>query len=437
MVLTRIYADSVPYTMRINMLAAAAIEVHRAFGAMECYWLPHYRPLSERLWDWLRESLMGHESPMAEDGRNLQDKLHYLFYALHEVLDKDYRPAEKPVKLMQFLERAPLIETEGGWRKEHSEYNRVLEFSAIVIRALDELPPDVHDNLPQMRKDMCALNGAAIGRKLYLQATIDRLLGEAGYVAVGTTTNFWTARIAVLFCYCHRYPRTLACGVFFFVFVVVVTTTASVLGANFSRVSCIHDNTVGSTSHVTTQRATSTNGIPDGNCLPAGKVVSGGALPKLTKKGLDHWRERRAIHTDSSSEEPSTGEEEEEGTKEGIYQVHNISSHDSLQRQKMASLEQYQELVNAIQGITAELQSIMVENTDLKADNAALRQQIIQREDVRGDLPPMQLPCGKYEGNPKRIKEFLDACRVYFTFHPKMYEFDQAKVGFLVSNLGG
>ncbi|XP_069486188.1 protein LDOC1-like [Ambystoma mexicanum] len=96
----------------------------------------------------------------------------------------------------------------------------------------------------------------------------------------------------------------------------------------------------------------------------------------------------------------------------------------------MASLEQYQELVAALQGLTIEVQA-------LKTENAALRQQVVLRRDDQGDLPPMPLTFGKYDGYPGGLKEFLDACQVHFIFRPYAFETARARVGFLITNLTG
>ncbi|XP_069470070.1 protein LDOC1-like [Ambystoma mexicanum] len=96
----------------------------------------------------------------------------------------------------------------------------------------------------------------------------------------------------------------------------------------------------------------------------------------------------------------------------------------------MASLEQYQELVAAIQNLTAEVQSLRAENIDL-------RQQVVLRRDDHGDRPTMPLSFGKYDGHPGGLKDFLDASKVYFTFRPHAYETSRSKVGFIIANLSG
>ncbi|XP_069482577.1 protein LDOC1-like [Ambystoma mexicanum] len=96
----------------------------------------------------------------------------------------------------------------------------------------------------------------------------------------------------------------------------------------------------------------------------------------------------------------------------------------------MASPEQFQELVTAVQGINVELQNI-------KAENAALRQMVSTRESRESDLLPMALTLGKYGGTSKRLKEFLEDCAVYFAFLPHTYAKDHTKVGFMISNMTG
>ncbi|XP_069498679.1 protein LDOC1-like [Ambystoma mexicanum] len=96
----------------------------------------------------------------------------------------------------------------------------------------------------------------------------------------------------------------------------------------------------------------------------------------------------------------------------------------------MASLEQYQELVAATQNLTVQVQA-------LRTENVALRQQVVLHRDDHGDLPPMSLSFGKYDGHPGGLKDFLDACKVYFTFRPHAYETARARFGFIIANLSG
>ncbi|XP_069476318.1 protein LDOC1-like [Ambystoma mexicanum] len=96
----------------------------------------------------------------------------------------------------------------------------------------------------------------------------------------------------------------------------------------------------------------------------------------------------------------------------------------------MATPEQLQELIQAVQGMNVELQNV-------KAENAALRQMITARESRETDLPPMSLSSGKYDGSPKRLKEFLESCAIYFAFRPHTFASAHTKVGFVISNLTG
>ncbi|XP_069498731.1 protein LDOC1-like [Ambystoma mexicanum] len=96
----------------------------------------------------------------------------------------------------------------------------------------------------------------------------------------------------------------------------------------------------------------------------------------------------------------------------------------------MATTEQVQELLAAVQGLSLEVQG-------LKTENAVLRQMVFARQDRSMDLPSMGLASGKCDGSPKRIKEFIEACKVHFTFWPSTYAMDQACVGFMVSNITG
>ncbi|XP_069470004.1 protein LDOC1-like [Ambystoma mexicanum] len=96
----------------------------------------------------------------------------------------------------------------------------------------------------------------------------------------------------------------------------------------------------------------------------------------------------------------------------------------------MATPEQIQELVAAVQAMNVELQNV-------KADDAVLRQMVSARETRDSDLAPMALSSGKFDGTPKRLKEFLEACSIYFAFRPQLFSNDHTKVGFMVSNMTG
>ncbi|XP_069502475.1 protein LDOC1-like [Ambystoma mexicanum] len=93
----------------------------------------------------------------------------------------------------------------------------------------------------------------------------------------------------------------------------------------------------------------------------------------------------------------------------------------------MATAEQVQELITAVQELLAELQTV-------KAKNDVLKHMVMAR-DQSTDLLPMDLATGKYDGSPKKLKEFINTCIVYFTFRTTSYVTDQARVGFMVSNM--
>ncbi|XP_069486061.1 protein LDOC1-like [Ambystoma mexicanum] len=95
----------------------------------------------------------------------------------------------------------------------------------------------------------------------------------------------------------------------------------------------------------------------------------------------------------------------------------------------MATAEQLQELVAAVQNLSMEVQN-------LKTDNNMLKQMVSTRDPRHADLPPMALASGKFDGTPKRLK-FLDACSSHFTFRANTYTTDHARVGFVISNRMG
>ncbi|XP_069468427.1 protein LDOC1-like [Ambystoma mexicanum] len=105
---------------------------------------------------------------------------------------------------------------------------------------------------------------------------------------------------------------------------------------------------------------------------------------------------------------------------------------DRLQRQKdMAMPEQIQELLGAVQGLSQEMQN-------LKNENMILKQMVTTWEQPpNAELPPMPCSLGKFNGTSKKVKEFLDACTVHFTFRPTTFASNQAKVGYLISNMTG
>ncbi|XP_069461249.1 protein LDOC1-like [Ambystoma mexicanum] len=92
--------------------------------------------------------------------------------------------------------------------------------------------------------------------------------------------------------------------------------------------------------------------------------------------------------------------------------------------------EQVQELVAAVQGFTMEVRT-------LKAENSVLRQVVSARDPPPTDIPPMALSSGKFDGAPKKLKEFIEACMIHFAFRHHAYAAEQSRVGFMVSNMTG
>ncbi|XP_069476335.1 protein LDOC1-like [Ambystoma mexicanum] len=89
--------------------------------------------------------------------------------------------------------------------------------------------------------------------------------------------------------------------------------------------------------------------------------------------------------------------------------------------------QQMQQLMAAMQSMSLEMQS-------LKQDNAQLKQQFARDF---SETPPVTLSTGKYDGDPHRLKEFLDSCTIQFTFKSRFFPTDKDKVGFLISHLTG
>ncbi|XP_069492316.1 protein LDOC1-like [Ambystoma mexicanum] len=102
----------------------------------------------------------------------------------------------------------------------------------------------------------------------------------------------------------------------------------------------------------------------------------------------------------------------------------------------MATPEQIQELVSAVQSLNLEVRNLSQEVQNLKVENNVLRQLVSDRE-THSDLPSMPLSVGKFDGTPKSLKEFIEACNVYFAFRPVAYSSGLSKVGFAVSNMSG
>ncbi|XP_069494375.1 protein LDOC1-like [Ambystoma mexicanum] len=114
----------------------------------------------------------------------------------------------------------------------------------------------------------------------------------------------------------------------------------------------------------------------------------------------------------------------------------------------MATPEQIQELVGAIQKLSQEVQTLKVENQtlqqisqevqNLKAENVVLKQLMTTRENQQSpELPSMPLSSWKFDGSSKKVKEFLDSCKLYFMYRPILFATSKARVGFMVSNMVG
>ncbi|XP_069495556.1 protein LDOC1-like [Ambystoma mexicanum] len=103
----------------------------------------------------------------------------------------------------------------------------------------------------------------------------------------------------------------------------------------------------------------------------------------------------------------------------------------------MATAEQVQELVAAVQSLNLEVRNLNQEMQQIKAENTVLRQIVADRELRSTDLPPMPLSSGRFDGSATHLKEFLEACNVQFTFRPSTFSTDLSKVGLVISNLTG
>ncbi|XP_069463361.1 protein LDOC1-like [Ambystoma mexicanum] len=103
----------------------------------------------------------------------------------------------------------------------------------------------------------------------------------------------------------------------------------------------------------------------------------------------------------------------------------------------MATSEQVQELVTAVQSLNLEVRNLNQEVQNLKVQNNLLRQLVANRETPSLDIPTMPLSVGKFDGTPKLLKEFIDACNVHSAFRPTAFSTGLNKVGYAVSNLTG
>ncbi|XP_069478192.1 protein LDOC1-like [Ambystoma mexicanum] len=96
----------------------------------------------------------------------------------------------------------------------------------------------------------------------------------------------------------------------------------------------------------------------------------------------------------------------------------------------MATPQQIQELVAAVQTLNLEVQA-------LKTDNAALQQRVTAREQQTTDLPHLPLGSGKFNGSERKVKEFLEACNIHFAFRKGAFASDHAKGDFMITHMTG
>ncbi|XP_069468212.1 protein LDOC1-like [Ambystoma mexicanum] len=93
------------------------------------------------------------------------------------------------------------------------------------------------------------------------------------------------------------------------------------------------------------------------------------------------------------------------------------------------TMEQIKQLVTAVQSLTQEVQT-------LKQENFTLKQQMV-RPPSAGEIPHSPLPSRKYDRNSHKLKEFLEACIVQFSFKAAYFQSDRDKVGHFIANLFG
>ncbi|XP_069497935.1 protein LDOC1-like [Ambystoma mexicanum] len=103
----------------------------------------------------------------------------------------------------------------------------------------------------------------------------------------------------------------------------------------------------------------------------------------------------------------------------------------------MATPEQIQELVAAVQSLNVEVRNLNQEVQNLRIENNVLHQLVANREPRNSDLPTLPLASGKFDGTPKALKEFIEACNVHFAFRPNTFATGLSKVGYVISNLTG
>ncbi|XP_069495563.1 protein LDOC1-like [Ambystoma mexicanum] len=104
--------------------------------------------------------------------------------------------------------------------------------------------------------------------------------------------------------------------------------------------------------------------------------------------------------------------------------------------------QQIQQLIAAVQSLTTEVQQLKQENASLRQQQQKAIQQIAQQAAVYHiphcvEVPSGPLPGGQFDGNPPKVKEFLDACAVKFTFKANFFHTDRDRVGYMVSQMTG
>ncbi|XP_069486195.1 protein LDOC1-like [Ambystoma mexicanum] len=104
--------------------------------------------------------------------------------------------------------------------------------------------------------------------------------------------------------------------------------------------------------------------------------------------------------------------------------------------------QQIQQLIAAVQSLTNEVQQLQQDNTSLRQQQQHASQQIAQQANISriphcSEVPPGPLPGGQFDGNPHRVKEFLEACAVQFAFKEHFFHTDRDRVGYMVSQMVG
>ncbi|XP_069502693.1 protein LDOC1-like [Ambystoma mexicanum] len=91
------------------------------------------------------------------------------------------------------------------------------------------------------------------------------------------------------------------------------------------------------------------------------------------------------------------------------------------------------------QDMRNELLALRAEMTALRQENQTLRQMITQgapsTSQVEGSLAHTT-PI-KFDGDPRRLAEFCNHCRIHFLFRSTYFNNDRAKIGYILGNLTG